>query len=84
MQTFYVQQLSTFTLELLSLTLLFCPFNICFDWAYNKLFILSITSFEPDEAGGDFWLGYFLFVVSYTVSLRECSLFILGRGGRKI
>ena len=87
MQTFYVQQLSTFTLELLSLTLLFCPCNICFDWAYNKLFILSITSFEPDEAGGIFgWVTFcLLFLIPWALgSVHYLSLGGGGGGGRKI
>ena len=79
MQTFYVQQLSTFTLELLSLTLLFCPFNICFDWAYNKLFILSITSFEPDEAGGIF--GWVTFCLLFLIPGALGSVHYLSLGG---
>ena len=79
MQTFYVQQLSTFTLELLSLTLLFCPFNICFDWAYNKLFILSIASFEPDEAGGIF--GWVTFCLLFLIPWALGSVHYLSLGG---
>ena len=37
------------------------PVQYLFLLGYNKLFILSITSFEPDEAGGIFgWVTFCL------------------------
>ena len=52
---------------------------------YNKLFILSITSFEPDEAGGIFgWVTFcLLFLIPWALgSVHYLSLGGGGGGGR--
>ena len=60
------------------------PVQYLFLLGYNKLFILSITSFEPDEAGGIFgWVTFcLLFLIPW--ALGSVHYLSLGGGGRKI
>ena len=60
------------------------PVQYLFLLGYNKLFILSITSFEPDEAGGIFgWVTFcLLFLIPWALgSVHYLSLGGAGGGG---
>ena len=62
------------------------PVQYLFLLGYNKLFILSITSFEPDEAGGIFgWVTFcLLFLIPWALGSVHYLSLGGGGGGRKI
>ena len=55
------------------------PVQYLFLLGYNKLFILSITSFEPDEAGGIF--GWVTFCLLFLIPWALGSVHYLSLGG---
>ena len=64
-----------FDIVILPVQYLFCLFLL----GYNKLFILSITSFEPDEAGGIF--GWVTFCLLFLIPWALGSVHYLSLGG---